>query len=141
MAANPGKQGVVAAGSEEPDFDPGTPQSSQVARRGLRSGDDIARFSEALLADVLDGSITAQQANAAAMALGGLIRVVELQYRHGKSAVDPLLPGRSAARLPASTVAEEDDRVLAQDCPRCRKARLHTTRSGDVWCPECGWTQ
>jgi hypothetical protein len=53
----------------------------------------------ALMADVLDGTINVNAANAAVNAGGKLLKVVEMQYRYGQTAREGslvLAPGRTS---------------------------------------------
>ena len=58
-------------------------QSGPIAASGVQTGEDFARLMSALMSDVLDGSVSPMVANAAVNAGGKLLKVVEMQYRHG----------------------------------------------------------
>lgn len=60
----------------------GTP-SQRIARRGIRTASDFAELMSALMTDVICEEITPNIANAACNAGGKLLKVVELNHRHG----------------------------------------------------------
>ena len=50
----------------------------------MKTGEDFANLMSALMADVIDGSMSPIVANATVNAGGKLLKVVEMQYRYGK---------------------------------------------------------
>jgi hypothetical protein len=71
--ANPVQQGT------------GKPQCLEIAKAGISTGSQFATFMSRLMSDLIEGSITPQVGNAAVNAGGKLLKVVEMQYRYGKS--------------------------------------------------------
>lgn len=59
--------------------------SQRIARRGIRTAADFAELMSALMSDVICEEITPNIANAACNAGGKLLKVVELNHRHGTS--------------------------------------------------------
>ena|ERR1019366_4588312 len=87
------------AGSDHAQAVEGTAQSITLSRLGVRTGEDFANLMSALMADVLDGTINVNAANAAVNAGGKLLKVVEMQYRYGQTAREGslvLAPGRTS---------------------------------------------
>lgn len=70
-------------GTSNPTDDQATPRALAIAERGIRTGADFANVMSALMSDVLANRIPADTANAACNAGGKLLKVVEMQYRHG----------------------------------------------------------
>ena len=62
-----------------------TPQTVEIAKAGIRTGQDFANLMAALMSDVLEGRVSPVVANAACNAGGKLLKVVEMQYRYGKA--------------------------------------------------------
>lgn len=60
-----------------------TPKSAEVAERGITTGADFANLMSALMADVICGRLKPEIATATCKAGGQLLRVVELQMKHG----------------------------------------------------------
>ena len=65
------------------------PRSAVYAAGGVTTGEDFAKFMSALMTDVIEGRVSAQDANAACNAGGKLLQIVEMQYRHGAKAQEP----------------------------------------------------
>lgn len=62
-----------------------SPQSAEIANRGIQTGADFATLMGALMADVLAGHVKPEIANATCKAGSQLLRVVEMQLKHGTS--------------------------------------------------------
>ena len=63
-----------------------TARSIVVAKRGIRTAGDFADYMSGLMADVVEGTISPQVANAGASAGGKLLRIVEMQFKYGSPA-------------------------------------------------------
>jgi hypothetical protein len=61
------------------------PASLAIAKDGIQTGRDFARFMSALMSDLIEGKITPGVGNAAVNAGGKLLKVVELQMKYGHS--------------------------------------------------------
>ena len=59
------------------------PRSLPIAKKGIHSGSDFARFMSALMSDLIEETIEPKTANAAINAGGKLLKVVELQLKYG----------------------------------------------------------
>ena len=59
-------------------------RSVAIARRGIQTGQDFANYMSALMADVVEGKITPQVANAGCNAGGKLLKIVEMRYKYGQ---------------------------------------------------------
>ena len=70
-----GDQGLVAA-----------PRSFAIAAAGVATGEDFAKLMSAVMSDVIEGRITARDANAVCNAGGKLLQIVEMQYRYASRA-------------------------------------------------------
>lgn len=62
-----------------------TPRSIALAERGITTGAEFATVMSALLTDTIAGRIQPQTANAVCNISGKLLKVVELQYKYGKT--------------------------------------------------------
>lgn len=62
----------------------GEPRSLALAARGIRTGADFSKVMSALISDIIEEKVTPQVANAACNAGGKLLKVVEMQIKHGK---------------------------------------------------------
>lgn len=70
-------------------------RSLTISRRGIRSADDFAEMMSALMSDLMDGKVSIPIANATCNAGGKLLKVVEMQTKHGSIA----RKGATAKRL------------------------------------------
>ena len=61
------------------------PRSAAIANRGIRTGQDFANLMSGLMSDLIAGRVTPSVGNATCNAGGKLLKVVELQYKYGKS--------------------------------------------------------
>lgn len=61
------------------------PRALDFSRRGIKTGDDFANFMSALMSDAVEGALSPQIVNAAVNAGGKLLKVVEMQYKYGRS--------------------------------------------------------
>lgn len=59
------------------------PKSTEIAKRGVKTGQDFAQLMSALMSDLVEGRIAPDVANATCNAAGRLLKVVEMQYRYG----------------------------------------------------------
>ena len=62
-----------------------TPRSIELAERGIHTGSQFASVMSALLTDTIAGRVQPQTANAVCNISGKLLKVVELQYKYGKT--------------------------------------------------------
>ena len=60
------------------------PRCLEVAEQGIQTGSQFAALMAALMADVIEGRVNAQTANAACNAGGKLLKVVEMQIKYAK---------------------------------------------------------
>lgn len=60
------------------------PTSSMVAERGIKTAYDFAAFMGALMSDLVDGRVEPKVANAACQAGDKMLKVIEMQMRHGR---------------------------------------------------------
>lgn len=84
-----------------------TPKSIALAEKGVHTGSDFASVMSALLTDTIAGRIDPQVSNAACNISGKLLKVVELQYKYGKTVegqTDRLLALTPLAPKPDATV-------------------------------------
>lgn len=81
----------VEAGAQDPDRGEALPAARSVAisANGVRTGEEFANLMSALMCDVLDGRVNPVVANAAVNAGGKLLKVVEMQYRYGRTETRP----------------------------------------------------
>ena len=70
-------QGIISA-----------PRSFAIAAAGVATGEDFAKLMSAVMSDVIEGRITARDANAVCNAGGKLLQIVEMQYRYGNRAIE-----------------------------------------------------
>lgn len=69
-------------------------RSLDIAGGGIRTGEDFANLMAALMADVIDGTVSPNVANATVAAGRQLLKVVEMRYRYAPNeATIPLSPG------------------------------------------------
>jgi hypothetical protein len=54
-----------------------------IAHRGITTGHDFANFMSALMSDLISGAVAPMIGNAACNAGGKLLKIVELQMKHG----------------------------------------------------------
>jgi hypothetical protein len=73
------------------NVDDGTPKSLLIAGRGISTSRDFATLMSALMCDLIAGRITPSVGNATCNAGGKLLKVVEMQIRHGKGTGDKTL--------------------------------------------------
>ena len=59
------------------------PKCVASAERGIRTGADFAGFMSNLISDVVTRRVTPEVANAACNAGGKMLKVTEMQWRHG----------------------------------------------------------
>lgn len=79
------KKGTKRAGSAKEQHKHVVRQNSApIAAAGIRSGRDLADLMSAIISDVVTGAIQPNTANAACNAAGKLIKVVELELKHGR---------------------------------------------------------
>lgn len=64
------------------------PRCLGIAREGITTASQFARFMSGMMTDLIEGTITAQVGNAAVNAGGKLLKVVEMQYKYGKVGPD-----------------------------------------------------
>ena len=76
------------------------PTSSQVATRGISTGEDFCSFMSALMSDLIEGRVAPNIGNAACNAAGKMLRVVELQMRYGTQTDDGTKVLRLAMKQP-----------------------------------------
>lgn len=80
------------------------PLSALVGERGVKTTSDFAEFFTALMTDVVNGNVDAQDATAVCKAGDKVLRVLELEYQHGSGqplqlcrrivqAAKPTIPG------------------------------------------------
>ena len=62
----------------------GTPTCVALADKGINTGGDFLRMMTALMADTVMGRVTPQTANATCNVAGKIIRMVELEHKHGR---------------------------------------------------------
>lgn len=70
------------------------PVSSMIAKRGIKTARDFAEFMGALMRDVVEGTLSPAQANAACRAGSTMLQVVKMQHEYGerkKDGGDPVL--------------------------------------------------
>lgn len=60
-------------------------RSAELARQGVRTGEDFANLMSALMSDVIDGAVSPVVANAAVNAGGKLLKVVQMQMQFSYS--------------------------------------------------------
>lgn len=73
---------------ETPKGTPSTeskPRCLAVAQGGIKTANQFAQFMSDLITDVIEGGLTPQVSNAAVNAGGKLLKVVEMQYKYGKT--------------------------------------------------------
>lgn len=63
-------------------------RSLAIAQGGLRTGFDTINMLTATITDVLEESITTSQASVVVNAIGKVLKVVELQFKYGKTRPD-----------------------------------------------------
>jgi hypothetical protein len=86
-----GKDSTMAkatGGKSSAEEDKGLAQqsrASEITRRGVRTGDDLANLLSALLSDLIDGKVSPQVVNSECNLAGKLLKLVEMQYRHANS--------------------------------------------------------
>ena len=85
------KQTGNRGGKKSPN---GTPESVEIAGKGVKTSKDFARVMSALMGDVLSGTVDPRTANAVCNAGGKLLKMVEMQHKYGRKP------------------SESDDRVL-----------------------------
>lgn len=95
------KRKKSTAGSEK-----GAPRSIALAEQGIHTGAQFASVMSALLTDTIAGRIDPQVANSVCNISGKLLKVVELQYKYGKS-----IDGQSERLLALTPVAPEPAQV------------------------------
>lgn len=66
----------------------GTPRCLPIAKAGITTANQFARFMSGLISDLIEGNIGPQVGNAAVNAGGKLLKVVEMQYKYGKTSQD-----------------------------------------------------
>ena len=59
------------------------PRSFAIAAGGVATGEDFAKLMSAVMSDVIEGRITARDANAVCNAGGKLLQIVEMQFKYG----------------------------------------------------------
>ena len=64
----------------------GQPRSLATSEKGIKSGEDFARFMSHLISDIIARRVTPDISNAACNAGGKLLKVVEMQYKYGNPA-------------------------------------------------------
>lgn len=87
MAKKSEKRPVAVATKPNGTSKVGRQNSALIAATGIRSGRDLADLMSALISDVVTGAIAPNTANAACNAAGKLIRIVELEMRHGRKSL------------------------------------------------------
>lgn len=65
--------------------EPDRPRCLETARKGVSTSCQFAKMMADLMSDVIEGRISPQVANATVNAGGKLLKVVEMQYKYGKS--------------------------------------------------------
>lgn len=65
-------------------------QSLSFSAKGIKTSADFANVMSALMSDIISGKVTPQAANAVCNAGGKLLKIVEMQYRYGRSQDDQL---------------------------------------------------
>lgn len=78
------------------------PKSADVAKGGLNTGADFARFMGALMGDLVEGNIEPAVAAAACKAGTNLLKVIEMQQRHGRENRD----GTKTLQLTDATIVQ-----------------------------------
>jgi hypothetical protein len=61
----------------------GPARSLQIAERGIKTSRDFRDFMSALMSDLISGKVTAGVGNAACNAGGKMLKMVDLEYKHG----------------------------------------------------------
>ena len=59
------------------------PRSLEISAAGTATGAQFANLMSAVMADVIDGSLSTDVSNAVCNAGGKLLKVVEMQYKYG----------------------------------------------------------
>ncbi len=62
-----------------------TPRSLAIAKAGITTGSDFAAVFSALMSDLIEGKMDPQTGNAVCNAGGKLLKIVEMQYKYGKT--------------------------------------------------------
>ena len=76
-----GNEGNEASGSLS---ESSKPRCLEIAKSGIATGSQFAGFMSALMSDLIEGTISPQVGQAAVNAGGKLLKVVEMQYKHGR---------------------------------------------------------
>lgn len=82
------------------------PRSIALAEKGIHTGAQFASVMSALLTDTIAGRIDPQVANSVCNISGKLLKVVELQYKYGKS-----IDGQNERLLALTPVAPESAQI------------------------------
>lgn len=61
------------------------PRSLTIAKAGIHTGSEFAAVMSALMSDLLEGRMDPQVGNAVCNAGGKLLKIVEMQFKYGKS--------------------------------------------------------
>jgi hypothetical protein len=70
-----------------------TPRSLAISAEGVTTGSNFASLMSSVMADVIDGSLSTDVANAVCNAGGKLLKVVEMQYKYaGQGPGSPKTP-------------------------------------------------
>lgn len=83
------KQSKAAARRKE-----GGPRSVPLAKRGISTAAEFSAVMSALMGDLLEGRVDPRVGSAVCNAGGKLLKIVEMQYRYGKT-----VPGQSEKAL------------------------------------------
>ncbi len=80
------KQGRQAAQASETALgQKQQPRSLAISRQGIKTGADFANLMSALISDIIEGTVTPIVGNAVVNAGGKLLKVVEMQYKYGRT--------------------------------------------------------
>ena len=101
----------------------GVPRSVEISSRGIRTADDAANFTSAIIGDLMAGTVQPRVASGAASQMRNLLRIHEMKQRYGGS------PGADAKPLKlaeggAPPPAAEPTPTPAQLERALKKARL-----------------
>jgi hypothetical protein len=74
-AITPPESETLTAGKE--------PRSSEIAKKGIKTGNDFAGLMSSLMSDIIEGRVSPSAGNATCKAGGKLLKLTEMQYKHG----------------------------------------------------------
>lgn len=83
------KHKTALAKSQKSNVVTSTPRSLAVFAGGIRSDKEFINGMAAMMADLIEGSVTPAVANSVCKAGGNMLKAIELKYRYGRRADDP----------------------------------------------------